>query len=195
MANPPGCDASSRDDVPCTRVTAARAAMTAAAPAPYYTPMSTLGWIHTATALAALVTGAGVLLRSKGTRRRRQLGWTYVASMVLLNATALAIYRLTGSFGPFHVAALLSLATVVAGAVPAVRRRPAGTWVEYHYWWMTYSYLGLLAATAAEVATRVPGINFWWSVIAASAAVFALGAPIIRRRARSTLAPFLPSSG
>jgi uncharacterized membrane protein len=157
--------------------------------------MSTLGWIHTAAALAALVTGAAVLLRSKGTRRHRQLGWTYVASMVLLNATALAIYRLSGTFGPFHIAALFSLATVVAGAIPAVRRRPAGTWVVYHYWWMTYSYLGLLAATAAEVATRVPGNNFWWTVIAASAAVFAFGAPIIRRRARGTLAPFLPSSG
>jgi uncharacterized membrane protein len=157
--------------------------------------MSTLGWIHTVTALAALVTGAAILLRPKGTRRHRQLGWTYVACMVLLNATALAIYRLTGSFGPFHVAALLSLATVLAGVVPAVRRRPADKWVEYHYWWMTYSYLGLLAATAAEVATRVPGTRFWWTVVAASAAVFAVGAPIIRRRARGTLAPFLPSSG
>jgi uncharacterized membrane protein len=104
-----------------------------AAPSRTITRMSTLGWIHTAVALAALVTGAAVLLRSKGTGRHRQLGWTYVASMVLLNATALAIYRLTGSFGPFHVAALLSLATVIAGVVPAVRRRPAGTWVEYHY--------------------------------------------------------------
>ena len=93
------------------------------------------------------------------------------------------------------VAALFSLATVAAGVIPAVRRRPADTWVEYRYWWMTYSYLGLLAATAAEVATRVPGINFWWTVVAASAVVFPLGARVIRRRARETLAPFLPSSG
>ena len=42
--------------------------------------------------------------------------------MVLLNATALAIYRLTGSVGPFHVAALLSAATVAGGLGPAVRR-------------------------------------------------------------------------
>ncbi len=156
--------------------------------------MSPLGWIHTAAAIVSLVLGAAVLLRAKGTRNHRRLGWTYLAAMVLLNVTALAIYRLTGSFGPFHIAAVLSLASVTAGVIPAVRRRPAITWVERHYWWMTYSYLGLIAAAAAEVTTRVPGINFWWTVLLASVAVFAIGAPIIRRRAGITLAPFLPSS-
>lgn len=156
--------------------------------------MSTLGWFHTAAAVAALVAGAAVLLRGKGTRSHRRLGWTYVAAMIALNVTALAIYRLTGSFGPFHLAAVLSLASVAAGVIPAVRRTPAATWVERHYWWMTYSYLGLIAAAVAEVVTRVPGIDFWWTVVIASLAVFAVGAPIIRRRARITLAPFLPSS-
>ncbi len=156
--------------------------------------MSTLGWLHTAAAVAALVAGALVLLRGKGTRSHRRLGWTYAVAMIALNATALAIYRLTGSFGPFHIAAILSLASVTAGVIPAVRRKPAGTWVERHYWWMTYSYLGLIAAAVAEVVTRIPGINFWWTVVIASAAVFVVGAPIIRRRARTTIAPFLPSA-
>jgi uncharacterized membrane protein len=156
--------------------------------------VSPLGWIHTAAAIVSLVLGAAVLLRAKGTRNHRRLGWTYLAAMVLLNVTALAIYRLTGSFGPFHIAAVLSLASVTAGVIPAVRRRPAITWVERHYWWMTYSYLGLLAAAVAEVVTRVPGIDFWWTVVIASAAVFVVGAPIIRRRARTTIAPFLPSA-
>ena len=155
--------------------------------------MSTLGWVHTAAAIAALVLGAAILLRTKGSRSHRRLGWTYVVSMVLLNVTALAIYRLTGSFGPFHAAAILSLASIAGGIVPAVRRLPATTWVERHYWWMTYSYLGLVAAAVAEVATRVPGITFWWTVVLASLAVFAVGAPIIRRRASITIAPFRPS--
>jgi hypothetical protein len=59
---------------------------------------------------------------------------------------------------------------------------------------MTYSYLGLIAAAVAEVTTRVPGIDFWWTVAIASLAVFAIGAPIIRRRARITIAPFLSSA-
>jgi uncharacterized membrane protein len=157
--------------------------------------MAPLGWIHTAAAVASLGLGAAVLLRGKGTSTHRRIGWTYVVAMVVLNATALAIYRLTGSFGPFHIAAVLSLASVSAGVVPAVRRTPAVTWVEHHYWWMTYSYLGLIAAAVAEVMTRVPGVRFWWTVVIASVAVFLVGAPIIRRRARSTLAPFLPSHG
>lgn len=153
--------------------------------------MSPLGWVHTIAAVAALGFGAAILLRNKGTRSHRRIGWAYVVSMLTLNATALLIYRLTGRFGPFHVAALVSLVTVAAGLVPAVRRKPAERWVEHHYWWMTYSYLGLLAAAVAEAATRLPRTSFWWTAALASAAVFAVGAPIIARRARPTIAPFL----
>lgn len=59
---------------------------------------------------------------------------------------------------------------------------------------MTYSYLGLVAAAVAEAMTRLPGVRFWWTVVIASLAVFAVGAPIIKRRARLTITPFLPSS-
>ena len=158
--------------------------------------MSTLGWLHTASALAALASGAAVLLRRKGTRAHRRLGWAYAASMLVLNGTALLIYRLSGGFGPFHVAALMSLGSLVCGVVPAVRRRPAEKWVERHYYWMTYSYVGLLAAAASEVATRLPGTVFWWAVAVASLAVFAAGSVLIRRRAGAVLAPFRrPAAG
>lgn len=154
--------------------------------------MSALGWMHTSFALMALVAGAAVVLRRKGTPHHRRLGWVYVGSMLGLNATALLIYRLFGGFGPFHVAALLSLATLAGGLWPALRRRPG--WVVRHYWWMTYSYVGLLAAAAAEAVTRLPGITFWWAVLLASAAVMAAGAVLITRRARRVLAPFHPES-
>ena len=39
----------------------------------------------------------------------------YVLSMLLLNITALMIYDLYGRFGPFHVASVISLATIGAG--------------------------------------------------------------------------------
>jgi uncharacterized membrane protein len=152
--------------------------------------MSILGWIHTACALAALGSGAAVLLRRKGTRGHRRLGWVYVASMLALNATALMIYRLFGGFGPFHAAALASLVTVAAGIVPAVRRRRPD-WLQHHYRWMTGSYVGLCAAAVAEVATRVPGLRFWWAVFAGTLAVVGIGAVLIRRNAQSALAPFL----
>lgn len=151
--------------------------------------MNVLGWLHTACALVALGSGAAVLLRRKGTRVHRRMGWIYVASMLALNGTALMIYRLFGGFGPFHAAAIASLVTVVAGIVPAVRRRPA-SWLDHHYRWMTWSYVGLWAAAVSEVATRTPGLGFWWAVLAGTVAVLGVGATLIRRNAGPALAPF-----
>ncbi len=58
--------------------------------------MNTLGWLHTGCAVVALLTGAMVLLRPKGTAAHRRLGWAYAGSMLGLNVTALLIYRLFG---------------------------------------------------------------------------------------------------
>ncbi|HEX8691101.1 MAG TPA: DUF2306 domain-containing protein [Longimicrobium sp.] len=151
--------------------------------------MDTLGWFHTAAAVTALASGAAVLTRRKGTRSHRRVGWVYAASMLALNASALLIYRLFGGFGPFHAAALVSLATLLGGMIPAVRRRPAH-WYEHHYRFMTWSYVGLLAAAVSEVGTRVPGARFWWAVLVGTAAVIGVGATLIRRREAPLLAPF-----
>ena len=101
--------------------------------------------------------------------------------------TALAIYRLFGGFGPFHVAALVSLVTVLMGTIPARRRQPRGKWLERHYYWMTWSYVGLLAAAGSEAVTRIPQTRFWWMVIAATLPVVAGGAWVIRRQSTRTL--------
>jgi hypothetical protein len=112
--------------------------------------------------------------------------------------TALMIYRLTGTFGPFHVAALVSLATVIVGIIPAWRRRPVDKWLDRHYFWMAYSYLGLVAAAFAETATRVPALQasaggptplFWTAVVIVLVAVFVVGSRIIRRRFELTVGP------
>src|SRR5687768_5310983 len=87
--------------------------------------MISLGLTHTIAAVGALVAGAAVLLIRKGTRRHRQVGWVYVASMLLLNGTAHLIYRLFGRFGPFHVGAIFIFVTVVAGTVAALMARRA----------------------------------------------------------------------
>ena len=157
--------------------------------------MTPLGWLHTACAVVALASGATVLVRRKGTRSHRRIGWVYVVSMIAANSTALMIYRLSGRFGPFHGAALFSLATLVGGMLPAIRRRPPGRWVEHHYYWMTYSYAGLAAAAASEAATRLPGTPFWWAVLLATAGVLTVAAVLISRRARITLSPFRDPSG
>lgn len=172
--------------------------------------MTTLGTIHLVSAIAALGLGATVLLYTrKGTRLHRQLGWSYVVAMLVLNVTALTIYRLFGFFGPFHVFALMSLATLLLGvgaAVGARRRREARIsasrekWVGHHYYWMTYSYLGLVAAGVAETTTRLPALQphpsdktiFGIAVGVATVAVFAIGSRLIKRRAERQVAPFVP---
>jgi uncharacterized membrane protein len=162
--------------------------------------MTPLGQLHFATALVALCSGAFVVFQVKGTPLHRRVGWVYVASMLVLNVSALTLYRLTGTFGPFHVAALLSLMTVVAGVV-AARQRMRGnrTWLRRHYFFMSYSYLGLVAAAIAETATRWPALQavaggptaaFWTTVIIASVAVFVVGGVVVRRRAEPMMRPF-----
>ena len=87
--------------------------------------MNSLGLFHLVTAIVALTAGAAVILSTKGTRRHRQMGWVFVASMMAMNGSALLIYRLFGRFGPFHVFALISLASVAAGTIAAIRARRA----------------------------------------------------------------------
>lgn len=138
-----------------------------------------LGIIHALLGIAALVFGLAVLLRRKATLGHRRLGQGYVLSMVLLNTTALMIYDLYGRFGPFHVASVISLATVSAGFVPVYIRRPHAAWMELHATFMCWSYVGLLAAFISELAVRVPGLGFRSSVIAATVIVVAAGAILI----------------
>src|SRR5258708_30351459 len=114
---------------------------------------SPLGAAHSPAAIAALAFGAIVLGARKGTVLHRTIGAGYVAAMVILNVSSLAIYRLTGRFQPFHALALFSLATVMCGVVPALRRRPG--WLMAHYSCMAWSYLGLLAAACSEIVVRL----------------------------------------
>jgi len=144
--------------------------------------MDVLGSSHLGAALAAMVTGAVVLLSRKGTAWHRRWGWAYVASMATVIATALLIYDLFGYFGPFHVAAMISLGTVAAGLAPAVRRVPRGRWIEAHAYWMSGSYVGLLAAAVSETVTRYMDWPFGASVMAASLLVCAIGIAVMLAR-------------
>jgi uncharacterized membrane protein len=116
--------------------------------------LSTLGIAHLTSALVALALGAFVLLERKGTPSHRAAGGGYVMAILLVNISALAIYRLTGRFGPFHALALVNLAAVAWGVRTALLRREG--WVRAHAACMAWSYVGLLAAAAAEIAVRVP---------------------------------------
>ncbi len=144
-----------------------------------------LSGFHIGTAISALLFGLCVLLARKGTRLHKQFGYAFFFNMLGLNISALFIYRLTGHFGPFHAAALASLITLIAGLGTAYLRLPQGRWLELHYEFMNWSYVGLIAAAVSEATTRLPSTPFWPAVFGGTLIVFLLGGLlIIRGRSR-----------
>lgn len=137
----------------------------------------TIGLFHLVTALAALLFGSAVIRSVKGTPRHRWIGRGYLASMVLLNVTALMIYDVFGRFGPFHWLALVSLASLFGGYL-AVRVGWAG-WEHSHAYFMVGSYIGLVAAAAAEIASRIPGWSFGTAVMISSGLIIAVGSGLM----------------
>ncbi|MEQ8426007.1 MAG: DUF2306 domain-containing protein [Cyclobacteriaceae bacterium] len=142
---------------------------------------STTGLVHIIAAIAAMIFGTIVLIIKKGTRIHRFLGYLYFYLMLALNGTAFMIYGLYGTFGPFHVAALLSLATLLAGFIPALRRRPANKWLMQHFTFMYFSIVGLFAAFASETLTRIPKSPFYGMVIVATITITTIGVIIHRK--------------
>ena len=140
-----------------------------------------LSGFHIGTAISALIFGLCVLFTRKGTRLHKQFGYAYFFNMLGLNLSALFIYRLTGHFGPFHGAALASLLTLLAGFAAAYLRLPEGRWLTLHYEFMSWSYVGLVAAGVSEATTRIPAAPFWPAVFAGTAMVFLIGGSLIAR--------------
>ncbi|TAE47410.1 MAG: DUF2306 domain-containing protein [Bacteroidetes bacterium] len=140
------------------------------------------GLFHTLAAVVALIAGTFVLLRRKGDLIHKRAGYVYTLAMALLNVSAFMIYDLWGRLGPFHFAALVSAATLYMGIRAALRRREG--WYEQHYYWMSWSVVGLYAAFVAEVGVRmVPWGAFWLAVFGALFAVMAGGSWLIRKNA------------
>ena len=111
-------------------------------------------FFHLVTAIGALLLGAFMLLRRKGTRSHRLLGWTWVA---LMGSTALASAfirddRLPNLWGytPIHLFTL-SVALLLPRAIFYIRRGN----VRGHRKTMTGLYLG--ACVVAGLFTLLPG--------------------------------------
>jgi uncharacterized membrane protein len=132
-----------------------------------------IGLAHLLLALLAIVFGAFVIASRKGTQKHKWLGRCYVGSMVAVNGSALMIYELFGGFGLFHWMALLSLLSVLLGYIPARIRAPG--WKVQHAYFMSGSYVGLIAALAAETLTRTSWLPFFGAVAFATFAVTFVG--------------------
>ncbi len=157
---------------------------------------SELGAVHLFCALASLALGLVVLLLRKGTRLHRAIGLCYVMAMLAVNGSALMLYHMTGHFEVFHVLALVSLSGIVSGVAAAIFR--GNNWLHSHYRSMSFSYVGLLAAAAAEAMVRVPALHVHSTAMGiaigvAMAVLFGIGGSIAVRRLKPSVLASIPS--
>lgn len=138
--------------------------------------------IHVDAAVAGLVLGALVIAMRKGTTRHRVAGGCYAVLLLVVNVAALAIPRSASGVGAFHVLAVFSLATLVAGFVPMwVRPRSEGI-VAVHGITMCFSYAGLVAAGLSQAAAERFPEQAAAAVMITSAVTFAVASVAIFTR-------------
>jgi len=149
---------------------------------------SPIGLIHTIFASIAVITGAIVILNNKGTQFHKKVGYVYVISMLIMNATAFGIYRLFGGFGVFHVLALLSLFALLGGMYPILNRKKVKDWYIKHLEVMSWSVVGLYAALAAEIGVRFFEKEMFFPIVGISSGLITtIGAILIRNRKKYEL--------
>lgn len=115
-----------------------------------------VGQVHVVLALLALILGPVIFLRRKGTVPHRIFGYAFVATMLIVNLSALTRYGLTGGPNFFHFAAAMSLATLLPAIYFAWRARLKRSPKAYvtHGILMCWAYFGLVMAFVAEAVTR-----------------------------------------
>ena len=142
------------------------------------------GGLHIAAACAALVIGPVVLVRRKGGRLHVALGRVFVALLLLANVPVLFLYEATGRPGPFHVLAVVSLATTGLGWL-SVRRASQGTrsglGIEAHAALMTWSWIGVATAGLGQLANRQWPEQSPWPVLVVVGLASAVGLTLVPR--------------
>ena len=144
--------------------------------------MTLLGGTHFALALACLTFGVIIFVKKKGTQLHRRLGTAYLVGMLTVNVTALLTHEEAVGMGPFHWLALLSLSALVAGTVHLVLKQPEGAWVDFHAYYFSWSYVGLLAAGASQLLTKVDSLPRSFQVLIPSLLICGIGGFIIHTR-------------
>ena len=153
--------------------------------------LSPAGTIHADLAMLCIVIAAIQLLRSKGGAWHRALGYAYVYAMLVADGAAMLIYRFTGQFNVFHAGAIVSSVLIVLAMVPLLQNPRPANWKLRHYYRISWSYVGLIAAAVTELIVRTVRLTHeqGWAVSGgATVIVTAIGYVLIERyRPRSEL--------
>lgn len=137
--------------------------------------------VHAICATYALLFGAVQLLRRKGDRPHRILGWIWVSTMAVALVGSFGILTISGTFGVLHALSLFTASTITVGVIQARRGR-----IRSHRAFMIGSYLGLLGAFVGVLAVpsrRIPQLavhepwllTLFGIVVAASTMLTVLG--------------------
>lgn len=97
---------------------------------------------HLALALTALAIGTSVLLRRKGDRLHKAMGWAWVCLMLCAALTSFLIHA-RGRFSLIHVLSVVILVTVPLGVMHIRNKR-----VRSHRFTMISAFAGLVIAGA-----------------------------------------------
>jgi hypothetical protein len=74
--------------------------------------------------------------------------------MLVADGAAMLVFQFTDRFNILHVGAIVNLLCIVLAIVPVLRTPRPSNWKNQHYYWMSWSYVGLLAAAATELVVR-----------------------------------------
>jgi uncharacterized membrane protein len=111
--------------------------------------------IHVTLAILCIAVGLIQFLRPKRGAGHRARGYFYVYAMLVADGTAMLLYRFTGSFNLFHVAAIINLTCIVLAAVPLLRSPRPANWRLTHYYFISWSYVSPISAAAIQIAVRL----------------------------------------
>jgi uncharacterized membrane protein len=148
------------------------------------TKLTFVGTIHMTLAMLCIVIGAIQLARPKHGAVHRARGYAFVYAMVVVDGTAMLLYRFTGSFNAFHVGAIVNLAAIIAAMVPMLMNPRPANWKQLHYRSMSWGFVGLMAAAVTETIVRSVALTHgqaWTVAGAAAGSVTLIGAYLIRR--------------
>lgn len=117
--------------------------------------LTVAGAIHAGLAILCIAVGPIQFLRPKRGVGHRARGYFYVYAMLVADGTAMLVYRFTGHFNLFHVAAIINFSCVVLAVVPLLRRPRPANWRLSHYYFISWSYVSPISAAATEIVSRL----------------------------------------